>query len=907
MLSLGPIAFAAPLALLGLLTLPVIWWLLRATPPPPSKVTFPPLRLLMGVLPDEEQPNRTPLWLVIFRMLIAAAIILGLARPILFPREGAEDAPLLLVVDDGWAAAQNWDRIVGAGRAYISDAQRGGQSVTLVFTAPQTGTETLTAISPGEARRRLDAHEPAPWPADREAAAQRIRDAALENGPYAAVWLSSGEGADAETLAETLKSQGALGQAVLVGPSGSQAPLALSPPDATARGFEVLVKRAGAGGERGGDVVAMAADGRLVARAPYQFEEGAREALARFDLPAEIRRRVALLRIPGSASAGTAQIIDDRWSRPIVGLAAQGAEQDSQPLLSDLFYLEKALDPFAETRRGAMDSLIESSPGVIAVVDAARIDDPEALAAYIEDGGVLLRFAGPRMAAGGDVLLPVTLREGGRSMGGALAWDEPQALAEFPESSPFAGLSLSEDITVERQVLAEPEPDLGYKTWARLQDGTPLVTAERVGRGWIVLFHVTANPEWSNLPLSGLFLEMLDRVSGLATAGGAGAEAGEGPYRLERAVNARGLLGAPSGDARPVPADAWPPDAIGPETPPGLYRRGTDAGALNVIGPGDTLIATPRINGVRADNYGERSPQRLSGLLLLAALVLLAADAIIALLLSGRMRGLTRRLRPGAAAMAAGLFAVALNPGPARAQDADEAAMAAALEMRLAYVETGDAEIDQMSRAGLQGLTRELIRRSAVEPAEPAGVTIGEDNLLLYPLLYWPVRSSERPLSPRETAALDEYIKAGGTVLFDTQDAGTAATRLGGGHQGLQVLLSDLDVPPLAPDPAEHVLTRSFYLLDDYPGRWDGGKLYVETDEASGRDGVSGIIIGSNDYAAAWAVDAEGRPIAAIASDDPRQREIAYRVGVNLVMYVLTGNYKADQVHVPALLERLGQ
>ena len=114
-------------------------------------------------------------------------------------------------------------------------------------------------------------------------------------------------------------------------------------------------------------------------------------------------------------------------------------------------------------------------------------------------------------------------------------------------------------------------------------------------------------------------------------------------------------------------------------------------------------------------------------------------------------------------------------------------------------------------------------------------------------------------------------------------------------------------MPPLAPAPAEHVLTKSFYLLDDYPGRWDGGKLYVETDEASGRDGVSGIIIGSNDYAAAWAVDAEGRPIAAIASDDPRQREIAYRVGVNLVMYVLTGNYKADQVHVPALLERLGQ
>jgi hypothetical protein len=108
------------------------------------------------------------------------------------------------------------------------------------------------------------------------------------------------------------------------------------------------------------------------------------------------------------------------------------------------------------------------------------------------------------------------------------------------------------------------------------------------------------------------------------------------------------------------------------------------------------------------------------------------------------------------------------------------------------------------------------------------------------------------------------------------------------------------------------VLTKSFYLLDRFPGRYDGGRLWVERADSEGAtsgttDGVSGIIIGSDDYAGAWALDENGAPMFATVPGSDRQREFAFRTGVNVVMYALTGNYKADQVHVPALLERLGQ
>ena len=115
------------------------------------------------------------------------------------------------------------------------------------------------------------------------------------------------------------------------------------------------------------------------------------------------------------------------------------------------------------------------------------------------------------------------------------------------------------------------------------------------------------------------------------------------------------------------------------------------------------------------------------------------------------------------------------------------------------------------------------------------------------------------------------------------------------------------------------MLTKSFYLLRSFPGRWDGGRLWVEADtgtssaspnggrKAQHADGVTSIIVTSNDFAAAWATDDRGRGLYPVQPGGEQQREMAFRTGINIVMHALTGNYKADQVHVPALLERLGQ
>jgi len=261
--------------------------------------------------------------------------------------------------------------------------------------------------------------------------------------------------------------------------------------------------------------------------------------------------------------------------------------------------------------------------------------------------------------------------------------------------------------------------------------------------------------------------------------------------------------------------------------------------------------------------------------------------------------------------------------GSPRASPADDQmAMRSTTETRLAYVVTGDAEVDAISKAGLQGLTMFLAQRTALEAGEPVGLDIGRDELAFYPLIYWPIVPGVPRPAAEALARIDAYMKQGGTVLFDTRDAITAPAGTGGdtrrpGMLALRRILSSLDIPELEPVPRDHVLTKTFFLLKDFPGRYTSGQLWVEalpaeTEEEAERparagDGVSSIIITSNDLAGAWAMRPDNQPMLPLVPGEPRQREFAFRAGVNIVMYTLTGNYKADQVHVPALLERLGQ
>jgi hypothetical protein len=927
-----PLAFTFPFVLAALAGLPLLYFLLRVTPPRPALVPFPPLRLILNLRPRNETASHTPWWLLLLRLAIAASLIFAMAGPMLnpLPAAMAREDSLLIVLDDGWPAAPSWERRIAAAARRIEAAEQNAQLTAVVATS-EAGRD-IVPLDAAKAQDRLRALKPVPFVPDRLPVFSAIEKyAATHQKKPAIVWIA--DGLDRGHAREFAGKLAAVSDELTVITDRTTVPALAGGQNQTGR-LDVRVLRAALSGPEQGVVRALDRKGLALGEAPFDFG-AANETQASFEMPVELRNEIARLEIAREHSAAAVFLLDESWRRRRIGLVSGETADIAQPLLAPSYYLARALSPFAdirEARPAAIDpivSLLDDHVAIMILADAGMVAGQahDSLARFVEDGGILVRFAGTHLAAASGDLVPVRLRRGGRVLGGAMSWDTPKKLAPFDRESPFFGLAVPDEVTVSRQVLAEPDPGLSAKTWARLSDGTPLVTAARQGKGLIVLFHVTADTTWSNLPISGLFVDMLRKIVALSaeTAKDADAQAGAGAKAVEaatfapsRSLDGFGVLGPPPPNATPIPAGF---EGIAePEHPPGFYGPPDGLIAVNALGPKETLKAADYSGfGFIDEPLRDNGPVDLKPWLLAAAFLLFAADTLASLWLSGSLR------KPARGALAClVLFSVgSAILVPARVA-AGSAAMEnvsprvdAALTTRLAYVASGDARVDEVSRQGLMSLSRVLSRRTSLAPGDPAAIDPARDELSFYPLLYWPIVASE-PQPPHEAIAKAAlFMRQGGTIIFDTRDA--LASRPGGPPtpeaKWLRALLDGVDVPELEPVPADHVVTKTFYLIDGFVGRYTTGATWIEALPPAPADGgarparagdsVSPIIITANDLAAGWASDPDGDSLYSLVPGGERQHELALRGGVNLVMYTLTGNYKSDQVHVRDLLERL--
>ena len=900
--------FTAPWVLLALTALPLLWWLLRITPPAPRRESFPAIRLLLGLKAREETPARTPIWLLLLRVCAAALVILALAGPVLDPGAALPGrGPVLLVVDNGWAGAPDWPHRVQAANLVLDRAARAGRQAALLATAPDengTAPRITPVMQVADLRARIGALRPQPWPSDRAATAVALRT--WSHPGSSIVYVADGL-TDGDAFAPFSHALSEAGQVTEICCDAQPARLLLAP---ESKG-DTLITRVAQTPQPGATklaVLAQTGDGRTLAEAAVNVPAGASVGTGAITLPPELRNRLTRLEVADAASAGSVMLLDESWRRRPVGLATPNPDAANTPFVGKMYYVQRALAPFTEVREGSLQQLLSQDVSVIVLADDPLPDGPDrdALRKWVANGGLLLRFAGPLTAADqttdSDELLPVKLLSGDRQLGGALSWTKPASLAPFPPNSPFAGLAIPRDVTVSRQVLAEPSTTLGAHTWAALADGTPLVTAGALGRGQVVLFHVTANDDWSNLPLSGLFVDMLRRIVSLSA--GVKPSSGNAVLAPAQTLDGYGVLGAPPPAASGLPADKFASTVVSPQHPPGLYGPENGRQALNLASGMPLPVAAPIVSGARQESFSAAVPERAIGpWLLSAAIVLLAIDLLISLV----MRGLLRPVAVGRAAAVALLIGSAAQLTIPNAHAALAQQDNPALGTRLGYILTGDSQADQIAKQGLEGLSEYVNSRTAATLYEPDAVQPGKTDLSFYPLLYWPVTADAPALSPEAAQALNDYMSRGGILVIDTSDSAPGANLTPGTDSDLRRATQGLQIPPLAPLSIDHVLARTFYLLRDYPGRYDGGTVWVQEGEDRSNDDVSPVIIGGNDWAAAWAVDADGRYPYAVMPGGDRQRTLAYRFGVNLVMYALTGNYKGDQVHVKAILQRLGQ
>jgi hypothetical protein len=945
----GALGFVNPWLLSALIALPVLWWLLRAIPPSPKLEVFAGVRLLLGLEDPERQADKTPWWLLLLRALALAAVIIGFAGPVLNPstRLGpVGGGPVLILMDQGWASAPDWTARKAAALASVDEAAQAGRPVILW----QAASGAVPPVLPARAARAvLEAARPAPWAPD-HGAVLAVIEAGEVPEPAQTIWFNDGlaHGDKTAALAARLADMGPLR---LIGPAIIAR--ALTPPRLEDGRMVAGVLRANSAAPENAAVTAFSArpgePERRLGQAIAVFGAGENTATAEFDLPPELLDRVSRIALAEGRSAGGTALADAGIRRITAVIVDPQAENVAASLTSASHYLRQALAPWAEVDEAALGDAVADAPAAIVLADQGDFTETErkALTEWVEAGGLLIRFAGPRLAAavgeGGlgagavagteDKLLPVRLRRGGRVLGGALAWGAPKTLGPFDPAGPFRRLTPPAEVAVRTQVLAEPSPDLAGKVWAALEDGTPMVTANRLGQGHVVLFHVSADAEWSSLPLSGLFVEMLGGLMALAPG-----RAPEPPTASELAgtlwrgalmIGADGIPVPASDLGEPVPGELLVEGNPGRALPPGLYRRADGAAraagaaetiVVNLFAAGDRLAPFPPApSGAIVETLGGVEARRFGAELIVLAVLLGSVDLLATLFLSGRLSGRIsgRRLRPAAGA---GLLLAILAPVPdVSAQTTIDQAVTATAETTLGYILTGDSRIDRVSERAMVGLGNALIQRTAVEPGPPMGIDPETSELSLFPVLYWPLSGAALP-GEQGLERLSRYLAGGGMLVIDTQNG---ASGFGAAEAVvMRQIARALNLPPLAPVDRDHVLSRSFYLLAAFPGRWRSARVWTEApppgEDRGGAapdlpqfdrvdDNVSPVVVGSADWASAWAVDERGAPLFPIGRPGDNQREMAIRFGINVVMYALTGNYKSDQVHAPAVLERLGQ
>ncbi len=921
---MGALTFLYPWILGALLTLPILYFVLRVMPPSPKIMHLPSARFLEGLNGDQTTPSHTPWWILLLRLLTLALLIIAFAHPVKnFSDSLVGSGTIRLILDNDWAAAQTWQAQKEKAFDLVAQAARQNRNVVVYETAvqPENKNQNGRLMNASDARNYIETISIRPWVADYQALATLLKseDDNVSAGVSVTYWLGHGlRDKGFKEAIDQVFSNGDL--AYLMPQTAVETPILISKNKGNALSGQIV---SGHPYPENYEipVQAMSIDGAIIDRRSVSFKNGLVAQDFEFDMQQDMRGRLSHFKIAGRSGAGAVYYVGDTLSKKMAGIVGADDAQSETPFIDAKYYLRRAMQPFADIKIGNLGDLIAADRAIIILPDIAQIpvDDLDDLKSWTENGGILLRFAGHNMAQSRveESLLPVLIRSGARAVDGEMSGDQPLRISDFVENSPFFGIDMNESLYVRRQILAQPSPDLDDKIWARLEDGTPLVTAAPIGQGLSIMVHVSADTEWSDLPLSGVFVQMLKRMTNMAGQSGAHDFAVENYLYPEWVLDGTGARIAPDANVKPIKADMLDDLLPSPAYPPGLYKSGGQSFMMNIGDRVSTLrpVSAKIIQdtGGKIAYYEGAYEYSYLSHVLIAAFCLFLVEWLVTIFVSSisltslrfinfRFFDFKNKAKTNAITgifLFMGLWA---SP-PAFAQDNAGLIkdMPYANNFYLAYVEHDDPSINQIMRKGLENLSVILKQRTSTDIDGIKAIDLETDSLPLFPIIYWPVSAQEKTLSDKTARRVQHYLDHGGTIFFDARSPDPKANEV------LRIVTQNLRIPALSPIEDDHALGRSFYLLDRFPGYYQGGTLWVAADgEESGRDGVSPIIIGGNDYARAWAeADITGRRFS--MNGQNRQHDIAMRFGVNLVMYALTGNYKTDQVHVQTILERLGQ
>ena len=911
-------AFTSPMLLLALLALPVVYVIIRLLPPKPKKQVFPAIKLLYD-LPESSPPPRTPpWWLLLLRLGAAALLIFALAGPHLrLDAMQFKDGPVVLVVDNDWRAANRFEDIRKQANLFIDQAGSLNKDIILLPTASHQEPQLLSAP---DAKTFLQSLTPQPWVQNPSEAIERLQASELGQQTESVqnlIWLSSGL-MKTEDTRPFLEKLGQIGMPRIILPSATQNMLMISQAEAISGGYEVTLWRPRTGAQTPYSLTLSGIDGSFITRSAGQFDADEQTTTLTLDVASRNNQNAqkggGVLTLDGQEHLGAWYGLGELTGLPKVAISGEKAQD--YPLLEGNYYLHNALPEYADPQFIGQNTPPESVNVFISTQTPNNTND---LLRWIETGGVYITFAQEEtqlenMAS----LLPVRLRSSPRSLAGSLSWTGALTLGDTPAQSPLAGLDMSQaDVQVTKQLLPQDSPDLDNKIWLSLEDGTPLITGDKYGQGWRIFVHVGADAQWSSLPLSGLFPQLIEKFINLARTQ-ANQQQAAYPLPPLRLVNAYGQNRGQSLQAQNIKnADA----TISQQNPVGFYGvpRSPYPHQLSSQERQQQLLLPDDLMGLPVyyyDRAGSQLPFQKPLLIILCMLLL--ADGLfrvwgwqlfeslrhpkesLAKLRQdsgkqpkrrplSKIRTFGKKASLGFLVLAASLSWAQISYSQTLVGNQNTATPLAGYELQIGYIPSFDEQQNALTRTGIEKLNTVLKMRSTLSPLEPKALNPEVDTLGYYPVIVWPIGPDVRYITQAAASNLQAYIQQGGLLILDGR------TNQGENPQAMQDLLNSILKVTLAPMDKDHVLNRAFYLLNNnFGGENAGATLWRDK---QGR--LASVLVGNHNWVGSWAA---GTPM---SFSDSAGAEQAYRFGLNAIMYALLGDYKADQLHIETLLKQM--
>ena len=893
------ISFGNIFAFSGLITLPIIFLLIKYYPPKPKKRVYSSFFLLKNIINRNTIKTNFPLWLLLFRLLICFLIILFFSDPYFKKDQQTENYENYIIIsDNAWSKASNWQNYKNIVKEISLEAENNSKKIHLYLASNEDLFDPVIFRSQNEISEYLNKNPPIAKQITRE----NINEILKMNNFFKTSKVffiysnydSSSKNAQLETLRLIEENNPAT---IIINPV--EKITYLKEVAINNEKVEIKIKRIGIYNNQDLTLEIYDKNEDILFKKKYYFNKNVDEFKLIESFPIETINQFFKITILNESHAGAHYYLDDYRKSLSIGIVAENDSFIEKPLLSPIYYLKKSLDKDHIINFAPIDKLIDNNKSIIFLPSDSKLEksDIQKLKSWIQSGGTLIKFSDKKIVSQKNLYFDgVAYFQSLREIATDFSLQNNLSIKSFEKDSIFSNLKIPADLIFKKQLIIDGfAPDISIL--ASLEDQSPLITMKNLGVGKVILFHITSNNEWSNLPLSSLFRDIISRLLFIPKLQ---KYKNSEDLTLKSAINSFGKLAEPLknytlrnnfGEIKIYPSS---------RNPAGIYENENFSIALNLSTNlnTETFLSNSTEKIIIKNNY-QKNILKLNSLILSLIFIMFFIDMIISIIMKKNLLQKSMLKNLNLIAFACIIFVICIGQKKIYAEENYNG-------IYLAYVRSEDPLLNQIANSGLEKLKEYLIERTSISPKGVKEINLATDKLFYYPLIYWQISEIVPRLNNETIEKIKNYFETGGIILFDFINLSKSfysesETQL----EILKSLFSDLGIDSLQQVNKDHTLTRSYYLLDNYPGRFDNKILLIDTENLDKKDGVSSAVVGLNHWIGAWAVDENNYPLYQAVPGGERQRELSFRFGINLIMYALTGNYKSDQIHNKSILKRL--